>query len=239
MLYIYYGEHIEKRMSAIERTILSYQKKGYELFDIIDSDHFDSAHLKERILSVSLFGGGTISILEYLFESADLKEKLFELSKEMADSENIFIVIERDFNKETIKKFKKITDDIEGFERVKVEKKKFNIFALTDALASRNKKEAWVILQKAFREKITPEEIHGILFWQIKTMLLVAKTEKATASSTGLNPYVFKKAEFSLKKFQTNELEYFSSALLESIYGGRKRGDDPYTSLESLILKNL
>src|SRR3989344_8188381 len=55
----------------------------------------------------------------------------------------------------------------------------FNIFALTDAIGARKKRDAWVLYQKALAAGMAPEEIFFKLVWQAKTMLVAGKTASA------------------------------------------------------------
>ena len=52
--------------------------------------------------------------------------------------------------------------------------KKFDIFSLANALGKRDKKGLWVLYQKAKLNNIADEQIHGILFWKVKSMILSA-----------------------------------------------------------------
>ena len=54
---------------------------------------------------------------------------------------------------------------LEDIEKMPLDKKgnEFNIFSLTDAVGARNKKEAWVLYQKALLAGVSAEEIFSFL----------------------------------------------------------------------------
>ena len=72
-------------------------------------------------------------------------------------------------------------------------------------MGKRDKKGAWAEYQKVLKEGLVPEEIHGILFWQIKTMLLASSSKSSVEAD--LNPFVFKKAKEFSKNYSEDELK--------------------------------
>jgi len=57
-----------------------------------------------------------------------------------------------------------------------LKKEELNIFEIANALARRNKKEIWMIYRQLIDSGKVPEEIHGVLFWKAKTMLIAGGT---------------------------------------------------------------
>ena len=76
----------------------------------------------------------------------------------------------------------------------------FNIFALTDAMGARSKRDAWVLYQKALASGMVPEEVFYKLMWQLKTMLTVKRTK--SVSETDMKPFPYNKAKGFLKNFK-------------------------------------
>ena len=91
----------------------------------------------------------------------------------------------------------------------------------TEDAARRDKKQLWILYTQAKREGISDEEIHGILFWQVKAMLLAARSKDAGAA--GLNPFVYSKSKGFLKNFEEKEVENISSSLV-TLYHDSRRG---------------
>ena len=162
--------------------------------------------------------------MDMIFRNKEAKESVMDRLKEIGESESIFVFLEADLNKTDLKAFEKTAEKIQEYplKDLPVKKQDFNIFSLTDALGERNKKRLWVLYQKALRAGKEPEEIHGILFWQLKAMSLAESSPGA--KEAGLNPFVYQKS----KKF----LAGFGGAVLESaltnfvsLYHDSRRGD--------------
>ncbi|MEX2013832.1 MAG: hypothetical protein WD896_00565, partial [Parcubacteria group bacterium] len=99
-------------------------------------------------------------------------------------------------------------------EKMLLDKKgrEFNIFALTDAFGSRNKKEAWVLYQKALAAGLSAEDVFFKIVWQVKSMLIAAKTKNV--SETDMKDFPYNKAKSFLKNFRPGELEELSESLV-------------------------
>ncbi|MCR4279298.1 MAG: hypothetical protein NUV78_01005 [Candidatus Zambryskibacteria bacterium] len=111
----------------------------------------------------------------------------------------------------------------------------FNIFAFTDAIGSRNKKEAWVLYQKALASGMVAEEIFFKVFWQVKTMLLASRTK--SAEEADMKAYPYSKAKGFLKNFKEGELEKFSEDLIKGYHEVRRGNEETETFVEKMLLK--
>ena len=63
----------------------------------------------------------------------------------------------------------------------------FNVFALADALGRRDRKTLWLLLVRAGREGIAPENTAGVLAWKARTMLAFARTPRERESLRALS----------------------------------------------------
>lgn len=109
----------------------------------------------------------------------------------------------------------------------------FNIFALTDAIGARKKRDAWVLYQKALAAGLTPEEVFYKLVWQTKTMLIAQNTK--SVAETDMKPYPYSKAKEFLRNFKSGEVEKMSEALVLGYHAAR-RGEG---EIEMLVEKTL
>src|ERR1035437_8334500 len=109
----------------------------------------------------------------------------------------------------------------------------FNIWALTDAIAERKKKDAWVLYQKALASGMAAEEIFWKLVWVIKSLLIAQKTKNYT--ETDMKEYPYKKAKSNLKNFKEGELEKLSENLVTGLHNARRGEGD----IDGLIEKTL
>lgn len=110
----------------------------------------------------------------------------------------------------------------------------FNIFAFTDAVGARNKKDAWVLYQRALGQGQVPEQLFYKVFWLVRTMLLAERC--ATAGEAGLNPFVYQKSKSFLKNFKPGEVEKLSERLVCMYHDARRGLVDFEFGLEKIIL---
>ncbi len=181
MIYFFHGTDTDKvRTKANELADSLRKKKPDASFFKIDSENFDLAVLKEYIGGQGLFSNKYIVLLDRLCEKKEVKEPFVEELKEIKESENIFIIFEGKIDKATATKIEKkaektATFDLSEKEEREIKSKKeegLNIFEIANALGEKNKKSLWIIYRQLIEEGKAPEEIHGVLFWKAKTMLL-------------------------------------------------------------------
>lgn len=237
MLYFFYGDDSKKKRGAYEKLIESLSPSDDALFFISDID-FEEGVLEEHIGGSSLFSSRQVVLLENVFESQEAEQYIIERLKAIAESPNVFIFIEHTVSKKILTKLEKVSEKVELFKLSKASPKKaFNIFSLTDAFGRRDRKKTWILYRQALNSGIVHEEIPNILFWHIKTMLLVKGKSNTAASikNTGLHPFVFKKSLSFSSNFTDSELRALSSKLTSLHHEGR-RGRDLAADLERFIL---
>lgn len=110
----------------------------------------------------------------------------------------------------------------------------FNIFTLTDALASRDKKNAWILYRKAIAAGMVPEEIFWKLVWQVKSLMLASRTK--TAEEAGMKAYPYSKAKGYLQKWPEGELEQLSEKLVIGYHECRLGKEEMETLIEKVLL---
>ena len=205
------------------------------LFKITEEDFVEAeagaAKLKELISSQGLFGGSYIVICENLISAS---EEVGQMLSQMADSPHVFVFLEGPLSKKDLKLFEKQDAKIQSFDVKTKKEKPFNIFLLADALANKRKKDMWVLYQKALRAGLPPEQIHGMIFWQVKTLLLVALSDGK--ESVDLKPFVITKAKNALRLWNTAELIDLSSKVVSIYHDARRGGQELKLSLEELIV---
>ncbi|MEK7652781.1 MAG: hypothetical protein AAB334_02440 [Patescibacteria group bacterium] len=238
MLYFIYGEDFKKARAKAKnlRDILVAKKPNSNLFKL-NSENFDEKIIEEGLAGMGLFENKYIIFLDKIFENEEIKEFILDKIKNIAESDNIFILLEEKVDKKTLTKIEKHAQKIQEFSGVvEKEKERTKPFFLTDALGKRDKKGAWAEYQKVLKEGLVPEEIHGILFWQIKTMLLASSSKSSVEAD--LNPFVFKKAKEFSKNYSEDELKKMSSRLV-SIYHDIRRGitEDMGLEIEKFLLE--
>ncbi len=96
------------------------------------------------------------------------------------------------------------------------------VFAITDAVLARDRKKAWINYRAAIDAGKTPEEIVGLLWWQIKTLWLVAKL----GEKSGQAPYAISKARQALKKYSPRDVAITARSLV-NVYHLARLGEGP------------
>jgi DNA polymerase III delta subunit len=236
MIYLLYGSDGRKsraKMHELRDTLAA--KRPDAALVAFDDDTFDSAQLDELAVSFGLFTARSIVILDKVFGSREAKTAVLERIAELADSENIFIILEGTLDKASFAKLEKRAEKVQEFSLPDIPKKKEStFFTLADALGKKDKKELWVLYRRAIDLGTAPEELHGILFWQVKSMLLAKEAKDAAAA--GINPFVFKKAAGFAKHFSLPELRKLSSDLVRMYHDSHRGLSDFEASLEVYIL---
>lgn len=176
MIYLLYGTDIIKSRKKLHTLLDSmFTKKPDAAFVRIEAGEFDESRIGEFVGSQGLFTNKYIIVFDNLFVDKNTKNVLLKNLKEISKSENIFIFLEEKLNKTELNKFEKYAEKVQEFKTVSKEVKKFDIFSLANALGKRDKKNLWVLYQKAKMHNIADEQIHGILFWKIKDTLLSSR----------------------------------------------------------------
>ena len=236
MLYFFYGSDTDTARAKARALADALRKKkpDAELFRT-DAENWSEARLQELIAGQGLFNNSYIVEVVQLFENKEAKEVFIDRLEEIAASPNVFIVLEGGVDRKTLLELTEVAEKIQLFDKLKAkEPEGFNIFSLSDAFGRRDKKKLWVLYQKAVASGAVPEEIHGILFWQLKSMLVAASG--ADAKETGLAPFVFTKAKSFLKNYSAPELHALSSKLVRLYHDAHRGIHDFEFALERFVL---
>ena len=236
MIYLIYGSDFEKARGKARQLIVDLQKKkpGAEVFRLED-EMVSVGKLDELSGGQGLFERKYIIFADNVFRSEEAKEIMLGKLKALADSENVFIFLEDELGKPDLKQLEKFADKVQQFSGVVKKERPFNIFSLTEMMGWRDKKGLWILYQKALAQGLAPEEIHGVLFWQIKAML--AAVLGKTAAESGLKPFVFQKSRGFAKNYSVVELKNLSAKMVAVYHNSRRTGPDLDVALERLILE--
>ena len=235
MYYFLHGKNnseARKKLKSLTE-ILHSKRPDSEIFRIHDENWSDS-QFDELLVAQGLFDQKYIIILDSLFDLKDAKERIVERAKYMKESENVFLIIEGDTDKKTLTAISKHADKVQEFNDGVVKEERFNTFALADAFARRDKKNLWIGYLQAIDLGISPEEISGVLFWQIKSILLAMKTKDAKESK--LSPFVDGKARGFAKNFTLAEISAHARNIVKATQAVRQGEGEMEVLLERIIL---
>lgn len=209
MIYILLGNDSKKKSNYLKKLY----KNDLPIF--VSNSSVTKKELFDQAGSVSLFGGSPIVVLDNIIKDGNL-----DLSKEdiliLKNSETTFVFLEDKLSALDLKKYKKEAT-IEDFNiDIKKTPPKINVFGIADAFSDRNKIGTWILYREAILQGISPEEISGIIFWKIKTMILSGS-----------------------KSFSIDELKMRSSELVDLYHNSHNGESDFVIGLEQFILNSL
>ena len=233
MLNVYYGnDMVEARQAALSAVDTTIEKTGARLTKI-ESANFSTGMLADMLGATSLFGGVELYLIDTPSENVDFYTEVVNVLSEMAQSSNQFVIIEGPLLASERKKFEKYAEVMEEFK--KTAETPFNVWAMADALSSRDKKSLWVLLQDARRAGLAAEEIIGTLWWQLKTLRMALITK--SAHEAGMKDFPYNKAKRALGNFKTGEVEKLSRYLLVVYHDGHGGVRDIDEGLEEWVLR--
>lgn len=231
MLKVFYGtDTIATRQAAF--GFLSGREEQGASTEVIDGETFQAGMLQDVAGAAPLFGGETIYLLDTPSSNKDFAAETETMLETLAESPNQFVVIEGPLLAADKKKWQKHTKDIEEFKAAAGER--FNTFAMADALARKDKKTLWLLLQEAKAAGQSAEEIIGVLWWQLKSLRLSATT--GNAAEVGMKDFPYNKAKRSLKNFPEGDLTRLSHELLTVYHDGHHGKRDIDLALERWCL---
>ncbi len=228
MLHVFYGTDIE----TVRHKALAMLKETGSTVEKIEAGSYAVGLLPSLLGATPLFGGASAYLLDNPGENEEFIEECLSLAKDMASSSTQFVIIEKSVLAASKKKFEGAGAVVDEYKKAAASE--FNAFSMADALAAKDKRTLWLLLQKAKAEGMVSEEIIGTLWWQLKTMRLAALADKA--DEVGLKDYPFKKAKGALVKFSLSEVERASRDLLRISHESRRGLMDLELGLEAWVL---
>ncbi len=238
MLTVLLGPDTLARAKRLEALLAPLKKSGADIRAYTDIN-FNADELRAIAGSSSLFGGILVCTLTGLADSAELRDELERLIPVFAESPHHFIISEHALLAPFLKKVESKKGTVEKFEQKDKPKKEevFNSFLLTDAFSDRKRSLAWPLYRKAISLGVEPRELHGKIFWVVKSMLVAGGAK--SASESGLNPFVYQKAKKGAEKFTKEELAHMAEELTVMFHETLIAGIDMETALEAFILQRL
>lgn len=228
MLYVFHGTDAASAVTKATSLVDSLRAKRPDASYVrVEAAQWSPSVIEEHIGGQGLFSNKYIIFLDRVTENAEAKESFAEFAQVMAESTNIFIVLEGKLNAELKKAFEKHAEKLVECEKKEATKTfgagsgEFNIFALADAVGARDPFKAWSVYREAVDQGNEPESVIGTLFWQVKSMKVAARA--SSAGESGLSPFVFAKAKKAAGNYSPEELDRLADKLI-TIYHDAHRG---------------
>ncbi len=238
MLYVIYGTDTHKARKKLHDLLDLAKKKrpDAELFKIT-TENWSEAQLDELLVSRGLFEQKYTVVLDNVFEKKDAKAFVLDRLEGIKNSEQIFLILESSVDAASLKKLEKFSEKVQEFDLPESVNKKgsLNIFSITNGLLERDKKKLWISYVDLLGRGAVAEEIHGILFWQLKNMLLASQAN--SASETGLSPFVYKNALTGSRKYKNEELRKMSTDLVDMTHRVRRGKGELEVMVEKWVLE--
>ncbi len=246
MIYFYYGTDSESARKKAKVTVDSLLTKKPDATLIkIGEEELSESQILELCAGQALFSNKYIVYFSASFSNKENKEIILRNIKEIGKSENIFIFAEGKTDKASLGKIEKAAEKVENFEKKektflnKKEKlaligEKIDFFEFADALGRRDKKGLWTLYQDALKEQVPAEEVHGIFFWQVKSMLLAKKCK--TPEEANMKPYPFQKSKDHGRNYKDGEIEKIAGDLVSMYHEAHRGNTDFFIALERFIL---
>lgn len=237
MIYFVTGDNREKVQKTSHGLVDALQKKrpGALVFRIT-GEEWNNDSFAGIAGGQGLFEHKYIVVLESAFENEEAATYIEDRMDELKRADHAFIFVEFAPKAPVKNLIKKFSEKVWETETTKpVPKKEFNIFALTDALGERNRARLWTLYQKALMNGSEPEEIHGIMFWQIKSLLAAAQSK--SAAEAGMKPFVWSKSQAFLRNYKLDELKKISSDMVEVYHTARLESGNLEEYLEGFVLR--
>jgi len=197
-----------------------------------DDITFSSSRFLETINGMGLFESKSIVICRYALEDKEQRDLVLSKLDELQSSDNAYVFIESSLHNAHIKKIQKTSKHVYEFKSEKKETR-FNTFSLTDMLLKKDKKNLWLGYHAAKDSGISDEEIHGILLWQLRSILI---SYKHSRSSSGLKPFMFNKARSAQKTWNLEQVSRAHHTLVKQYHEARRGNTVLSLSIEKFIL---
>lgn len=231
MLYVFCGNDTTAVRERAFLLVHEQEEAGARVVRI-DAGSYAPGLFSDLVGSVSLFGGSEAYLIDTPSQNDAVYEDTLAHLEAFSESPHTFIVIEGTLLAPEKKKFEKFAERLVEVKGVAGER--FNAFALADAVALRDKKQLWLLLQDAKQAGLSAEELIGTLWWQLKSMRLALLTK--SASEAGMKDFPYNKAKRALANYKAGEVETLSLSLLTVYHDGHGGVRDIDLALESWVL---
>ena len=240
MIQVFYGADTDGVLSKTKEAVSLFRSKEPEATLVVfEDDRFDEAGFLELVSGgQGLFMPRCAVLFKRVFDNPEAKEAILSRIDDMKKAEHIFIFSEKKLDASTTALFKKVgatMSECPGKEK-NMPEKSFVLFAPADAFGKRDKKKAWAIFHEEMAKGSAPESLHGMLFWQIKNMLLASEHSEEECACAGMKPFVFGKAKTAAKNFSNEELRSLSAAVVLLYHRAHEGDGDLETAIEKFIL---
>ncbi len=238
MIYFFHGSDKSRSLAkARELTDGLLAKRPGALVFRVAVDPWDSGRFSELLVSGGLFAPAHVVVMNGALAVASAAAEAMASLEEMKGSGNVFVWVEGEVDDAKLASIAaaaaKVTESRGAAKSAPVEA---NRFALADAIVGRDKKQAWKLLVEALADA-APEEVHGIVWWGVKSALLASRA--ATPEEAGQKPFVHSKFKRMAAKWPEGELEKFGARLVDIYHRAHEGRGELGRGMERAVLENV
>ena len=231
MLQVFYGTDALKAKQKAYQAATAKLGSDQEIISLEAEDYL-SGTLLGFASSSSLFGGDSVYLVDVSDPTSEIFKEFILEGEALATSQNLFVCVAGTLLAADKKPLTKHASLLEEYKKDPTAR--FNAFSLADALAGKDKRTLWLLLEEAKRNNLSSEEIIGTLWWQLKAMRLANVTQ--TAAEAGMKDFPYQKAKRALRNFKSGEIETKARQLLRLYHKGHRGEVDLDLALEEWVL---
>ncbi len=239
MLYVFHGSDragSHKKARSLISSLIA--RRPDAAFEQINADNWSLDLLQSHLGGQGLFSQKYIIFLDRVSENELAIEIIPEYLEALKESSNIFIMLEGKVKADLSKGIEKHAEKVVISERSEsFQKPGAEVFALADAVGSKNAYKSWSLYREVIDAGIETENIIGTLFWQLKCIAVAS--EATSAKETDLNPFVFSKSKRFSSNFSKHELGALTTDLVRMYHNGHRGILNMELELEKTLLTRL
>jgi DNA polymerase III delta subunit len=237
VIYLFHGSDKKRSLArARELTDALLVKRPGALVFRVQTDPWDAGRFEELLVSGGLFAPAHVVVLNGVLAVSASAEAALESLADMKESGNVFVWVEGEIDEPKLKPITAVAEKVvESRGTAKATPIETNRFALADAVVGRDKKQAWRLLIEALADAVA-EEVHGIVWWGVKSALLASRA--ATPEESGQKPFVHGKFKRMAAKWPEGELARFADRLVDVYHRAHEGRGDLGRGMEKAVLES-
>ncbi len=241
MILFIYGDDVKKVKEKVTATVdaLLIKQKDASVFKI-EAGSWKSEYAQELLNAQGLFLSKYVIVFNFISENKEAFSELLDLLPLMKSADHVCIIAEGNIAEKNKEKIKKAAQKSQELLLKKAPNKDFQknevpTFAFAMSFANREFQKTENYFHALLDLKLAPEEVHGVLWWQMKSIKLASAAQSAVGAD--LSPYVFKNAKSSSLKWNPDDLDQVLNSLFEMYHLAHRGRIDFYNTIERLIVR--
>lgn len=212
MIYLLYGSDTTRSREKINEIVAEFrQKNGGDLnVHRFDAEETDMTAIKSALETPSLFARKKLAVIKYLSLVPERSGLYPVLEKIKGDRDTIVLLGERELDEKQLAELRSFCNKVQEFKLSKVngQMSNVNIFHLGDTFFS-SPREGLRALLELLHQGHDEKNVFAYLANHLRSLLTIktyAEKNQPLPSSTGIHPYVAKKAALIIRQHTVSSL---------------------------------